>query len=77
MDAYRTGRGSIKMRAMAEIVETATGRPDRGHRAPLPDRRSSSIEEQIAELVNAGELDGIARRQDDSAGRHDPPRHRR
>ncbi len=36
MDAYRTGRGSIKMRAKAEIVEGPRRRPDRGHRAALP-----------------------------------------
>ena len=33
MDAYRTGRGSIKMRARAEIVEGKTSQRDRRHRS--------------------------------------------
>jgi DNA gyrase subunit A len=37
MDAYRTGRGSVKMRATATIEETRAGLPDRGHRAAVPD----------------------------------------
>ena len=37
LDAYRTGRGSIKMRAVAEIEEGRRRRPHRGDRAALPD----------------------------------------
>ena len=33
MDAYRTGRGSIKLRGKAEIEEGASRRPHRHHRA--------------------------------------------
>ena len=37
LDAYRTGRGSIKMRAVAEIEEGRIGDTDRRHRAAVPD----------------------------------------
>ena len=37
LDAYRTGRGSIKMRAVAEIEEGRNGDTHRRHRAPVPD----------------------------------------
>jgi DNA gyrase subunit A len=68
MDALRTGRGSIKMRAVAEIEE---------HRGDtlivvteFPFQVSvETIEEKIHDLVKAGELDGIAELQNDSAGR--------
>ena len=36
-DAYRTGRGSIKMRAVAEIEETEEGPAHRRHRDAVPD----------------------------------------
>ncbi len=58
MDAYRTGRGSIKMRAKAEIVE--------GKNAAeiviteLPYQTSvSSVASKIAELVDSRQLEGI------------------
>ena len=35
LDAYRTGRGSIKLRAVAEIEETNRDTRDRRHRIPL------------------------------------------
>jgi DNA gyrase subunit A len=68
MDALRTGRGSIKMRAVAEIEE---------HRGDtrivvteFPFQVSvETIEEKVHDLVKAGELDGIAELQNDSAGR--------
>jgi len=67
MDAYRTGRGSIKMRAKAEIEE------NRGSTqivvSELPYQSSmKSIQERIAELVNNRELDGIRSLDDLSAG---------
>ena len=37
IDAYRTGRGSVRMRATAEIEEVKGGIADRRHRAPVPD----------------------------------------
>ncbi|HUO49157.1 MAG TPA: DNA topoisomerase (ATP-hydrolyzing), partial [Acidimicrobiales bacterium] len=66
LDAARTGRGSIKMRAVAEVEE---------HRGAtrivvteLPYQTSVEvIEKKIAELVKSGDLDGISRTQNDSA----------
>lgn len=67
-DAYRTGRGSIKMRATATIEETKRG----GMQivvTQLPYQTScSSIAGRIQELVDAGELDGIADVNDGSSG---------
>jgi DNA gyrase subunit A len=67
MDAYRTGRGSIKMRAKAEIVETK-----RGGTAivvtELPYQVSPrSVLTRIKELVDSRELDGIRDLNDASA----------
>ena len=68
MDAYRTGRGSIRMRAKAEIVEVRGG----GEQivvSELPYQASpKTIETKIAELVNAHELDGIRDIRDLSKG---------
>ena len=67
MDAYRTGRGSIKMRAKAEIVETK-----RGGTAiivtELPYQVSPrSVLSRIKELVDSRELEGIRDANDSSA----------
>jgi DNA gyrase subunit A len=68
LDAYRTGRGSIKLRAVAEIEET--NRDTRIVVTEFPYEVSvESIEEKIFDLVKNGELDGIAEVQNDSAGR--------
>jgi DNA gyrase subunit A len=68
MDAIRTGRGSIKMRAVAEIEETA--KDVRIVVTEFPYEVSvESIEEKIFELVKNNEIDGIAEVQNDSAGR--------
>ena len=68
MDAYRTGRGSIKMRATASIEETKRG----GYQivvTELPYQTScSAIAGRIQELVDAGDLDGISDVNDGSAG---------
>ena len=68
MDAYRTGRGSIKMRATATIEETRKG----GYQivvTQLPYQTScSSIAARIKELVDAGELEGISDLNDASSG---------
>ncbi len=59
LDAYRTGRGSIKMRAVAEIEEGRVG--DRIVVSELPYQTSVEvIEQKISDLVKAGELDGIS-----------------
>jgi DNA gyrase subunit A len=68
IDAYRTGRGSVKMRASATIEE---GR--RGHMeivvTELPYQTSgAAVLGRIQELVDSGDLDGIADANDASAG---------
>lgn len=68
LDAYRTGRGSIKMRAVAEIEES------RGDTrivvTEFPYEVSvESVEERIYDLVKSGDLDGISAVQNDSASR--------
>ena len=68
LDAARTGKGSVKMRAVAEVEE---------HRGAtrivvteLPYQTSVEVvEKKIADLVKSGDLDGISRTQNDSAGR--------
>jgi DNA gyrase subunit A len=68
LDAYRTGRGSIKLRAVAEIEQTKSG--DRIVVTEIPYQTSIEvIERKIAELVNGRELEGIRSTQNDSAGR--------
>lgn len=66
-DAYRTGRGSIRLRAEAEIVETARG----GHQivvTEIPYQTSAeAIEKKTADLVNADRLDGIRNIRNESA----------
>jgi DNA gyrase subunit A len=68
IDAYRTGRGSIKMRAKATIEETKRG----GYQivvTELPYQTScSAIAGRIQELVDSGELDGISDVNDGSSG---------
>ena len=67
IDAYKTGRGSIKMRARAEIEETKNGA--RIVVSELPYQGSlASIAVRIKELVDARELDGIRDIQDLSSG---------
>ena len=67
IDAYRTGRGSIKMRATATIEE---GKRGQMHIlvTELPYQTScNAIASRIQELVDAGDLDGIADVNDASA----------
>jgi DNA gyrase subunit A len=68
IDAYRTGRGSVKMRAKAVIEEGKSGRYEIVV-TELPYQTScSSIAGRIEELVTAGDLEGIADVNDGSAG---------
>ena len=68
LDAYRTGRGSVKMRAVAEIEETS--KDVRIIVTEFPYEVSvESIEEKIYDLVKNGDLEGISAVQNDSAGR--------
>ncbi len=67
MDAYRTGRGSIRMRAKAEIVEARGG--SQIEVTELPYQASpKAILERIAELVNGKDLDGVRSLEDLSSG---------
>ena len=68
IDAYRTGRGSVKMRATVEIEETKSGRMEIVV-SELPYQTScSAIASRIQDLVDAGDLDGIADVNDASSG---------
>ncbi|HHV20021.1 MAG TPA: DNA gyrase subunit A [Propionibacterium sp.] len=67
--AYRTGRGSVTMRAVIDIEEDSSGRTqlvitELPHMCN-PDR----LAEKIAELVNTGRLGGIADIKDDTSAR--------
>jgi len=67
MDAYRTGRGSVKMRAKAEIVETKRGGTSIVV-TELPYQVSpSAVLSRIKDLVDARDLDGIRDANDSSA----------
>ena len=67
MEAYRTGRGSLKLRAMASIEENKKGAMEIVV-TQLPYQTScNSIAGRIQELVDAGDLDGIADVNDNSA----------
>jgi len=67
LDAYRTGRGSIRMRARAEIEERRSGTFIVVSELPYQ-ASPAGILTKIAELVNTRELDGIADVNDESAG---------
>jgi len=68
LDAYRTGKGSIKMRALAEVDESRG--TTRIVVTDIPYQTSIEvIEQKIGELANAGVLDGISDVQNDSAGK--------
>ena len=68
IDAYRTGRGSVKMRATVEIEESKSGRMEIVV-SELPYQTScSAIASRIQELVDGGDLDGIADVNDASSG---------
>ncbi|HMS24947.1 MAG TPA: DNA gyrase subunit A [Acidimicrobiia bacterium] len=66
VDAYRTGRGSIKMRAVAEIEEGKNN--SKIVVTELPYQTAvETIEKKIAELVNNHDLDGIRELRNESA----------
>jgi DNA gyrase subunit A len=68
LDAFRTGRGSVKMRAVAEIEEGRDA--TRIVVTELPYQTSVPvIAQKIDDLVKAGEVDGIAEVLDSSAGK--------
>ncbi|WP_432995886.1 DNA gyrase subunit A [Dactylosporangium sp. CA-233914] len=69
IDAYRTGRGSIRMRAVVEVEEDVRGRTilvvTELPYAVNPD----NLAERIADLVKEGKLAGIADIREESSGR--------
>jgi DNA gyrase subunit A len=68
IDAYRTGRGSLKLRATAMIEEGKRGQTEIVV-TELPYQTScSSIAARIQELVDGGDLDGIGDVNDASSG---------
>ncbi len=67
LDAYRTGRGSIRMRADCEIEETRRGMQITVTALPYQ-TSTGAIAVRIKELVDARELDGIRDINDESSG---------
>ncbi len=69
LDMYRSGRGSVKLRAIAEIEETRSG----ANRIVVSElcyqTSGEGILAQIAEAVERGDLSGISNAEDHSAGR--------
>ncbi len=69
LDAYRTGRGSITMRAVVEAEEDSRGRTTLVV-TELPFQvNPDSLVEKIAELATDGRIPGIANVQDESSAR--------
>ncbi|MEV6303732.1 DNA gyrase subunit A [Actinoplanes sp. NPDC051861] len=68
-EAYRTGRGSIRMRAVVEVEEDARGRPCLVVTELPYQVNPDNLAERIAELVKEGKLTGIADIRDESSGR--------
>ena len=68
-DAYRTGRGSVVMRAMMELEEDSSGRQMIAI-TQLPYMcNPDNLATKIAELVNAGRLTGISDIRDNTSAR--------
>jgi DNA gyrase subunit A len=68
-DAYETGRGSIKIRAVCSVEEGSAGRP-RVVVTQLPYQvNKARLAEKIAELVKTGRVKDIADLKDHSSGR--------
>jgi DNA gyrase subunit A len=67
IDAYRTGRGSVRMRADCEIEETRRGMQITVTALPYQ-TSAGAIATRIKELVDARELDGIRDLNDESSG---------
>jgi DNA gyrase subunit A len=68
LDAYRTGRGSVKMRAVAEITETRSG-TSQIVVTEIPYQTSADgIAIRIRDAIEAGDLSGISDIENLSAG---------
>ncbi|MEV0647926.1 DNA gyrase subunit A [Phytomonospora sp. NPDC050363] len=68
-DAYRTGRGSIRMRAVIEMEEDAKGRACLVVTELPYQVNPDNLALRVAELVKEGKLTGIADIRDESSGR--------
>ncbi|MGH3748393.1 MAG: DNA gyrase subunit A, partial [Micromonosporaceae bacterium] len=68
-DAYRTGRGSIRMRAVIEVEEEARGRQLLVVTEMPYQVNPDNLAERIAELVKEGKLTGISDIREESSGR--------
>ncbi|HEX6075333.1 MAG TPA: intein-containing DNA gyrase subunit A, partial [Micromonosporaceae bacterium] len=68
-DAYRTGRGSIRMRAVVEVEEDNRGRQLLVVTEMPYQVNPDNLAERIAELVKDGKLAGIADIREESSGR--------
>ncbi|NNF54492.1 MAG: DNA gyrase subunit A [Acidimicrobiales bacterium] len=67
-DAYTTGKGSVKMRAVTEVVEAKSG-PDQIVVTEIPYQTSvEQIARKAAEIVERGDLDGIREIRNESSG---------
>jgi DNA gyrase subunit A len=69
LDAYRTGRGSIRMRSVVEVEEDRRGRQMLVITELPYQVNPDNLAERIAELVKEGKLAGIADIRDESSGR--------
>jgi DNA gyrase subunit A len=68
-DAYRTGRGSIRMRAVVEAEEDPRGRTQLVVTELPYQVNPDNLAERIADLIRDGKLAGIADIRDESSGR--------
>src|SRR5258708_10597184 len=68
-EAYRTGRGSITMRAVVEVEEDAKGRANLVVTELPYQVNPENIARKIAELVKEGRISGIADLRDESSDR--------
>src|SRR5690606_13142821 len=68
-EAYRTGRGSIRMRGVVEVEEDSKGRTCLVITELPYQVNPDNLAERIAELIKEGKLAGIADIRDESSGR--------
>jgi DNA gyrase subunit A len=68
-EAYRTGRGSIRMRAVVDVEEDKRGRTTLVVTELPYQVNPDNLAERIAELVREGKLAGIADIRDETSGR--------
>ncbi len=68
-DTYRTGRGSITMRAVVEVEEDNRGRTQLVVTELPYQVNPDNLAQRIADLVNDGKISGISELRDESSGR--------